>query len=202
MRISPINYQTKPVFTGENSVKKKLKNTAGAAAIALAAMTPSAEADAQYPIYPYNIYIQVSNRVKVPSCFKYGDARNVQVSKSREERFAEIDKNENGILSENEVVNTEIINWNTFNPIHATTRMVYQWQNRFRIVSQTYNLDDSNPNTINFEEYNSIMDDYDAQFEKPVIFGPAIPYPYIILPPPPPHHHHHPAPPPRHHHRH
>lgn len=197
MRISPINHQTKPVFTGENSVKKKLKNTAGAAAIALAAMTPSAEVDAQYPIYPYNTYIQVSNRVKVPSCFKYGDARNVQVSKSREERFAEIDKNENGILSENEVVNTEIINWNAFKPIRATAAMVYQWQHRYRTVSQIYNQDDSNPNTINFEEYNSIMDDYDAQFEEPVIVAPAVPlYPYIIPPPPPPHHHHH------HHHRH
>ena len=198
MRISAINYQTQPVFTGEKSTKQKLKNAAGAAAIALAAMAPAAEAEAQYPIFPYSTYIQVSHRVKVPSSFKYGDARNVQVSKSREDRFAELDKNSNGILSENEVVTTEISNWNAFNPMMATTSMVYQWRNQFRQVSQNYNEDGSNPNTITYNEYEAIMDDYDSQFEEPNIVAPLIPmYPYLYPPPPPPPRHHH-----HHHHRH
>ena len=192
MRISAINYQTQPVFTGEKSTKQKLKNAAGAAAIALAAMAPATEAEAQYPIFPYSTYIQVSHRVKVPSSFKYGDARNVQVSKSREDRFAELDKNSNGILSENEVVTTEISNWNAFNPMMATTSMVYQWRNQFRQVSQNYNEDGSNPNTITYNEYEAIMDDYDSQFEEPNIVAPLIPmYPYLYPPPPPPRHHHH-----------
>ncbi len=196
MKISAINYQTRPVFTGDKSTKDKLKNAAGAAAIALASMVPAAEANAQYPIYPYSTYIQVSNRVKVPSSFKYGDARNVQTSKSREERFSEIDKNSNGILSENEVVTTEINNWNAFNPIMATTSMVYQWRNQFRHLSQKYNEDPSNPNTITYSEYEAIMDDYDSQFEEPTIAAPLIPlYPYFYPPPPPRHHH-------PHHHRH
>lgn len=198
MRISAINYQTQPVFTGEKSTKQKLKNAAGAAAIALAAMAPAAEAEAQYPIYPYSTYIQVSHRVKVPSSFKYGDARNVQVSKSREDRFAELDKNSNGILSENEVVTTEISNWNAFNPMMATTSMVYQWRNQFRQVSQNYNEDGSNPNTITYNEYEAIMDDYDSQFEEPTVVAPLLPmYPYLYPPPPPPPRHHH-----HHHHRH
>lgn len=198
MRISAINYQTQPVFTGEKSTKQKLKNAAGAAAIALAAMAPATEAEAQYPIFPYSTYIQVSHRVKVPSSFKYGDARNVQVSKSREDRFAELDKNSNGILSENEVVTTEISNWNAFNPMMATTSMVYQWRNQFRQVSQNYNEDGSNPNTITYNEYEAIMDDYDSQFEEPNIVAPLIPmYPYLYPPPPPPPRHHH-----HHHHRH
>ena len=197
MRISAINYQTQPVFTGEKSTKQKLRNAAGAAAIALAAMAPAAEAEAQYPIFPYSTYIQVSHRVKVPSSFKYGDARNVQASKSRKDRFAELDKNSNGILSENEVVTTEISNWNAFNPMMATTSMVYQWRNQFRQVSQNYNEDGSNPNTITYNEYEAIMDDYDSQFEEPNIVAPLIPmYPYLYPPPPPPRHHHH------HHHRH
>lgn len=197
MRISAINYQTQPVFTGEKSTKQKLKNAAGAAAIALAAMAPATEAEAQYPIFPYSTYIQVSHRVKVPSSFKYGDARNVQVSKSREDRFAELDKNSNGILSENEVVTTEISNWNAFNPMMATTSMVYQWRNQFRQVSQNYNEDGSNPNTITYNEYEAIMDDYDSQFEEPTVVAPLLPmYPYLYPPPPPPPRHHH------HHHRH
>ncbi len=197
MRVSAIqNYQRNTYFAGEK--KNKLKNAAGAMTIALAAMAPTTDVQAQYPIYPYNTQIQVSSRVKVPSSFKYGDARNVQVSKTREERFSEIDRNENGILTENEVVATEINNWNAFNPIMATSTMVYQWQNQFRKVSQKYNQDDSNPNTINYDEYEAIMDDYDSQFEDPVIVTPYVPvYPYIYPPVlPPPHHHHH------HHHRH
>lgn len=204
MRISPVTYQSNPIFQGENSTKHKLKNAVGAAAIALAAMTPATEAEAQYPIYPYSTSIMVSNRVKVPSCFKYGDARNIQTSKTREERFNEIDKNANGLLSENEVINTEIINWNSFNPMKATISMVYTWQNLFRRVSQNYNQEDSNPRTINYDEFNEIMDEYDSQFVEPEVIAPSFPvypYPYIYTPlPPPPHHHkpyHH-----HHHHRH
>ena len=202
MKISAITYQTAPTFTGDKSKKNKLKNAAGAAAIALAAMVPATEAEAQYPISPYSTYIQVSNKVKVPSSFKYGDARNVEYSKSREERFSEIDKNSNGLLSENEVVATEINNWNAFNPMRATTSMVYQWRNQFRQVAQKYNEEDSNPNSINFDEYENIMDAYDSQFETPNISVPIVPiYPLYLPPHPPRHHnpyyHHH-----HHHHRH
>lgn len=201
MRISAINCQIKPAFTGENSTKHKLKNAAGAAAIALATMSPSAEADAQllYPYPGYN-YVQTSYNINVPTSFKYGDVRNLQPTKSREERFWEIDKNGNGIMSENEFVATEVRNWNVRNPMKATSTMVYQWQSQFRQLSRTYNQNNSNPNTINFNEYNNIMDDYDAQFDEINIIAPAIPlYPYFFPPPPPryhhPHHHHH------HHHR-
>ncbi len=196
MRVSAIHYQSKPVFTGESSTKNKIRNAAGAAAIALAAMSPSAEADAQFPIYPN--YTYVSTRLKVPRSFVLGDTSYPIADKSREKIFSEIDKNNNGVLSAREVVNTDIKNWNRNNPMLATASMAAQWQQLFRQVSYEYNQDNSNPNTINLEEYNAIMDDYDEQNANTFII-PIVPYPYYIAPPPPPPHHHHPR---HHHHRH
>ncbi len=199
MKISAINYQTKPVFTGENSTKNKLKNAAGAAAIALAAMSPSAQAEAQYPIYP-NTYYTYSTSLKVPTSFIIGDTSYPDYDKSRDEIFEELDKNSNGILSEREVVSTEIKNWNLHNPLKATSSMLIQWQRTFRRVARNYNEENSNPHTINYNEFNNIMDDYEEQKANTVVVPPIIPYPYYMVPPPPPpHHHHHHR---HHHHRH
>lgn len=119
MRISAIkSYQTNPHFNGEGSNKtNRLKNAAGAAAIALASVVPAEEADAQIfypPIYPPT-YITVPplvtpntlNLNPVPNCFIVGDNGNVDYNKSMREVFNELDTNENGAISANEVVRTE-----------------------------------------------------------------------------------------------
>lgn len=209
MRITSINnYYTAPNFSGENKAKNKLKNAAGAAAIALAASVPSEEINSQifYPqIYPNTLITPlpvVTN--PVPNCFIVGDNRNVNYNKSTKEVFDEIDKNENGVLSAKEVVRTERNNWNKYNIYYPfTTAQMMQTEAQFEQLSKAYNEDDSNPNTINFNEYKSIMKDY-MKAKQVNNFIKLFTLPGILYPPPPPHHHHHrhDAPPPPHHRHH
>ena len=90
MRISAIqNYQSNKSFLGEK--KNKLKNAAGAAAIALATTAPITDAKAQYyyipPITPITTtYIPGT----VPDCFVIGDLKNFNGEKSQKQIFNEI----------------------------------------------------------------------------------------------------------------
>lgn len=202
MKISAINSQTKPVFTGERSNKDKLKNTAGAAAIALAALVPAQESQAQFVTYPGIYYTEVyTPKTIVPSCFLNGDSRHIKMNKTRADIFSELDANKSGTISLNETLKTDMRNWNLNNIIPYTNIQLQQAKNRFNTLSIMYNEENSNPETINFNEYNTIMDNY---FEERGVnnFVPVYPYPLYVPFLPPPHHHHHPAPPPRHHHRH
>lgn len=210
MRILSINnYYANPHFTGENQKKNKLKNAAGAAAIALATAVPAQEANSQIlypPIYPYSTAIArpLPKISPVPDCFIVGNNRIVNYNKSPREIFDEIDNNGNGVLSAKEVVMTECNNWNKYNSYIApfnTAQMQYT-NNQFNNLSKTYNEEDSNPNTINYNEYKNIMEDYE---QAQIISNAAkfLTLPPLICPPPPPPRPHHPVPPPPHkHHRH
>lgn len=208
MRITAIqNYHTNPNFYGDKKKSNKLKNAAGVATIAIATTIPAEESKAQiyYPTINY-ITVPVSNTqmYKVPNCFITGNKENPNPNKTKKEIFDELDINGNGALSANEVVNTEQNNWNKYMQyIPFSQKQVDYTARQFNLLSEQYNEDDSNPNTINYNEYKSIMDDYE-EIQKNTIYMPVA-VPGIIYPTIPHHHHHrHDAPPPPHrrHHRH
>ena len=202
MRISAIqSYQTNTYFSGEK--KNKLKNTAGAAAIALVTAVPATNADAQYyytpPITlppPATLHTPGS----VPDCFIIGDMKTFNGGKSLKQVFNEIDSNQNGTLSANEVVRTDRNNKTRYNvyPYNVYTQYQSQYtRNQFQDLSETYNEDDSNPNTINYNEYKAIMEDFlDSRnvtnfmdlFSTPGLY--PLPPLYNPFRPDPPHHHH------------
>lgn len=199
MRILKIGNNSVPNFAGEHSKKKTLKNTVGAAAVALAASVPAADADAQYyvPIPPqsYYYYYNPIQRpvVSVPNCFLYGDVSNFDTDKNMSDIFTEIDSkiNENGTISMGEVVGMERDNWNK---THFYPYQNYQMQNaanNFRILSKMFNDENSNPNTINYNEYKKIMNAYMESKNITDFLNLmrilTIPRPVC----PPPHHHHH-----------
>lgn len=199
MRISKIGYNYTPNFSGEHSgsKKKSIKNTVGAAAVALAAAVPSAEADAQYfvPIPPqsyYYYYNAVPTPVSVPNCFIYGDVSNFDTEKTMYDVFSEIDSkiNENDVISMGEVVGMERDNWNK---THFYPYQNYQMQstaNNFRMLSNMFNEENSNPNTINFREYKKIMNAYmeSKNMANFIDLMRILTIPRPICPPP--HHHH------------
>ena len=158
MRISAIqNYQSNKSFLGEK--KNKLKNAAGAAAIALATTAPITDAKAQYyyipPITPITTtYIPGT----VPDCFVIGDLKNFNGEKSQKQIFNEIDDNgnSNGTISVNEVLRTDQNNKIRFNTPYNQYD-IQRIKNQFKVLSETYNEEDSNPNTINYNEYKEIM---------------------------------------------
>jgi hypothetical protein len=204
MRISAIkSYQTNPHFNGEGSNKtNKLKNAAGAAAIALASVVPVEEAEAQIYYYPpivpsYAIPAPPTiNLNPVPNCFIVGDNSKVNYNKSMRRVFNELDTNESGTISSREVLKTESNNWNRYNILYPFNS--YQAQHaeaQFNALSEAYNEEDSNPNTINYNEYKAIMNDY-MEAKQISDFVKLFTLPGIMYPPPPPCHHHH------HHHRH
>jgi len=211
MKVFSIGVKTSPQFGGEKT-KKNLRNTAGAAAIALATALPSEKADAQYyyPIPQPHLhgYYQPAPVSYIPDCFIYGDINNFDYNKTLEETFNEIDAkgNENGILSMNEVVAAERDNWNS---THLQPYDIYQ-RNRtaqaFNLLSNMYNEEDSNAKTINFSEYKKIMQSYMEARNVNTLFNllRILTIPRIVCPPP--HHHHsHPLPPsnpPHHRHSH
>lgn len=211
MRISAIkNYQTNLHFAGENNKKtNKLKNAAGAAAIAIAAAVPAEDADAQifYPPVTPPAYITVPSPVidvsPIPDCFIIGDNGNVDYEKPMRQVFNEIDANgnENGVLSAKEVVKTERKNWNRYNLYNPFKEIqAYKTQAKFNRLSEAYNQKGSNPNTINYSEYKAIMKDY-MKSKQITNFLNLFTLPGIMYPPPPPpprHHHHRPDHPPRH----
>ena len=219
MKIGAVSYQTKPNyhFTGENSKKNNsLKNTAGAAALALAAAMPIEDADAQIyfppPIYPPVTYTMPSTPVTIPKCFIYGDTKYSTTDKTLRDAFSEIDSNgnENGVISAREVIRTERNNWNRENYSPFTTAQMRAVEEQFNTISEIYNEDNSDPSTMNFREYKAVMKDYSEEKTNKKIdeFINILTLPYIYSPfytpicPPPHHHHHRPAPPPRHHHNH
>lgn len=207
MRITAIqNYHTNPNFYGDNKKSNKLRNAAGAAAIALATVIPAEEAEAQIYYPPINyITVPVTNTkmYNVPDCFKKGDKEYPNPNKTKKEIFNELDINGNGALSAKEVVNIEQNNWNKYMKyIPFSQKQLEYTARQFNLLSEKYNEDNSNPNTINYNEYKAIMDDYE-EAEKNTIYMPVA-VPNVIYPIPPHHHHRHDAPhrPPRHDHRH
>lgn len=205
MRITAIqNYHTNPNFYGENKKSNKLKTAAGAAAITLATVIPAEEAKAQIYYPPMNyITVPVTNTpmYNIPNCFKTGDKDFINPDKTRREIFQELDINENGTLSTQEVINIEQNNWNKYMKyIPFSQKQVEYTARQFNILSEKYNEDDSNPNTINYNEYKAIMDDYE-ETQKNTIYMPVA-VPGVIYPLPPHHHHHRHYDPPHRHHRH
>ena len=210
MRISAIDYQTNPHFAGEDKKSSKLKTAAGAAAIALATAVPATQAEAQFytpPVYPYTYYVPTPTITTVPKCFVLGDMRNQTEDKSMRQVFDEIDENGNGngVISANEVVKTERRNWNLNNLTPYTGAQMQRAEKNFIALSKAYNEDDSDPYTINYNEYKAIMDNYleSSEADNLLDLMELLILQNMLTPPPPPppiHHHHHyrPAPPPRH----
>lgn len=205
MRITAIqNYHTNPNFYGDNKKSNKLRNAAGAAAIALATAIPAEEANAQIYYPPINyITVPVTNTpmYNIPNCFKTGDKDFINPDKTRREIFQELDINENGTLSTQEVVNIEQNNWNKYMKyIPFSQKQVEYTARQFNILSEKYNKDDSNPNTINYDEYKTIMDDYEEAQRNTIYMPVAIPG--VVYPLPPHHHHQRHYDPPHRYHRH
>ncbi len=205
MRITAIqNYHTNPNFYGDNKKSNKLRNAAGAAAIALATAIPAEEANAQIYYPPINyITVPVTNTpmYNIPNCFKTGDKDFINPDKTRREIFQELDINENGTLSTQEVVNIEQNNWNKYMKyIPFSQKQVEYTARQFNILSEKYNKDDSNPNTINYDEYKTIMDDYEEAQRNTIYMPVAVPG--VVYPLPPHHHHQRHYDPPHRHHRH
>ncbi len=181
MKISAIQtYQSNKSFLGEK--KNKLKNAAGAAAIALATTAPITDAKAQYyyipPITPITTtYIPGT----VPDCFVIGDLKNFNGEKSQKQIFNEIDDNgnSNGTISVNEVLRTDQNNKIRFNTPYNQYD-IQRIKNQFKVLSETYNEEDSNPNTINYNEYKEIMKDYYEANKVNILYPPEVGYP---LPP-------------------
>ncbi len=205
MRITAVqNYHTNPNFYGDNKKSNKLRNAAGAAAIALATAIPAEEANAQIYYPPINyITVPVTNTpmYNIPNCFKTGDKDFINPDKTRREIFQELDINENGTLSTQEVVNIEQNNWNKYMKyIPFSQKQVEYTARQFNILSEKYNKDDSNPNTINYDEYKTIMDDYEEAQRNTIYMPVAVPG--VVYPLPPHHHHQRHYDPPHRHHRH
>lgn len=173
-------------FSGEQiePKKNKLKTAAQTAAMALATAIPAQEADAQF-IYPYYHPAVVVN---VPDCFIAGNMYNPDINKNMKEVFNEIDINENDAISAGEVINTEKNNWNKYSIYPYTTTQAIITKNQFEVLSALYNEDGSNPETINFREYRTIMKDYMINKNINNFYNLMQ---FLALPPcPPPHHHH------------
>lgn len=116
------------------------------------------------------------------------------------EVFDEIDANgnENGVISAKEVIRTERNNWNMNNLYPYNTYQMRQAEAQFNALSELYNEDDSDPNTINYKEYKSIMKDFmeTKNINNFINLIKVFTIPGFVCPPPP--HHHHVAPPPHH----
>lgn len=212
MKVSSIGVTTPQHFAGEKT-KKAVRNTAGAAAIALATAMPMENADAQYfipppPMPPITYYQPYpATTYSVPDCFVYGDVRNFDYDKSLADTFNDIDSkgNGNGAISVNETIAADRDNWNATHLYPYNAYQMNRTVNKFNVVSAMYNEEGSNPNTINFNEYKKIMQDYMQARNVNSFFNllRIITVPRIVCPPPPPRPHYHPAPPPPHHgHRH
>ncbi|HIS37826.1 TPA: hypothetical protein IAC10_14575 [Candidatus Scatousia excrementigallinarum] len=206
MKVSSIGVTSTPQFSGEKT-KKAMRNTAGAAAIALATAMPMENADAQYmmppppipPITYYQNYLP-QTAFDVPDCFVYGDVRNFDYDKSLKQTFDDIDSQgrKNGFISVNEAIAADRENWNATHLYPYNSYQLNRTVSTFNLVSTMYNEEGSNPKTINFREYAKIMKDYMQARNINTFFNllRIITVPRIVCPPPPPHHHHHPAPPP------
>ena len=203
MKISAIGYQTKPHFVGENKRNNALKNTAGAAAIALVTAIPTEKAEAQIyyppPLYPPITYTYTSSTpTTVPNCFIYGDTKYSEAGKTIRDTFDEIDANgnENGVISAREVVRTERNNWNRNSLTPYTTAQMRKTEQQFNALSRLYNEDDSDPATMNYREYKAVLKDYSETKTNQKLneFINILTVPYLYPPlyhPPRPHHHHH-----------
>ena len=208
MRISAIqNYQSNKSFLGEK--KNKLKNAAGAAALALATTAPITDAKAQYYYIPPITPITTTYTPKtVPDCFIIGDLKTFDEQKTQKQIFNEIDDNgnSNGTISVKEVLRTDLNNKIRYNGTYNQYD-IQRIRNQFHALSEAYNEEDSNPNTINYNEYKAIMKDYYEANKINVLYPPGIGYPIPPLYNPflfdGPHHHRHRDydRPPRHHRR-
>lgn len=211
MRVSAVNYQTKPTYTGNNENKNnRIKNLAGATAIAVASMAPISESEAQvFPYVPnfiYETYTTTADAINTPKCFVVGDlSSNPSSNKSLRKVFNEIDTNGDGIITAKEVVDTERGNWNEEHLSSFTSLQAKNVQKRFSALAKVYNNTNSNPKTINFLEYKRIMADYEDSgnynavpiytypyyYTLPPIYHyrPHRPHIHMTPPPPPPHRH-------------
>ena len=209
MRIAPVNnYQTRPNFAGESKKNNnKLKNAAGAAVVALAVAAPMQKADAQIyfrqpPVIPYTVVVPEPVITTVPDCFVLGDMNNFSYNKSMGQVFNELDADESGEISANEVIRAERNNWNLSNIYPYNNYQMNRDATEFNIVSKLYNEDNSNPNTMSYSEYRAAMNDYMKMknvntfinlmrlFVAPSYCPTPHYHVHPVVPPPPPHHHH------------
>lgn len=203
MKVLGIKSSSPIQFTGDKSKKaNSAKTAAGAAMIALATAMPAQEADAQYYYYyPYvphtYYYIPTPQRMQVPNCFIDGDMQNLEYDKSLNQVFSEIDAkvDPNRELSVNEVVQAEKDNWHLYNYYPYNSANMRRTVNQFKYLSEVYNEKGSNPKTISYSEYKSIMKDYMAARNitnfimlMDLLSRPR--YHYHQCPPSPPHHRH------------
>ena len=202
MRITAIqNYHTNPNFYGDNKKSNKLKTAAGTAVITLATVIPAKEADAQVYYPPMNyITVPVTNTpmYNIPNCFKQGNKEYPNPNKTTKEIFKELDINGSGALSAKEVVNTEQNNWNKYMKYFPFSQKQVEYTARqFNLLSEKYNEEDSNPNTINYDEYKAIMKDYEESQKNTIYMPVAVPR---VIYTTPSHHHRHDEP--HRHHKH
>lgn len=169
MKVSAVNRFSTLNFNGEGSRKtNKVRNAAGAAMIALATAVPAEEANAQYfrPLPPppptyYHYYIPAPV-MNIPGCFIVGDNTVENYEKTMQDVFNEVDRaiDENGELSVNEVVSVEANNRITVGLNPMTRQEKVRKANLVKDLAKKYNQTGSNPNTIDFSEYQKIMNDY------------------------------------------
>lgn len=167
MKVSAINNTQRINFNGEHSKKANgIKATAGATMLAIAAAVPAEEANAQYympapppPVVQYYVPAPVMN---IPRCFIFGDETNENYEKTLPDVFNEIDAEieENGQISVNEVVRLEEANWNTTHMYAMSRGQKLRTAELVKKLSRQYNQYGSDPNTINYNEYKNIMNDY------------------------------------------
>lgn len=199
MKVSAINTIPRINFQGESSKNTNgVKSAAGAAVIALAALAPTEEANAQYyaPIPPHiQYYVPAAPAMNVPRCFVVGDEASENYEKTVPDVFNEIDREieENGQISVNEVVQLEEANWNLSNYTPMTRAQKQRTADLVKNLSRRYNEYGSNPNTISYSEYKKIMNAY-MQSKNIADFVNLL---QLLMVPqcPPHHHHHHPHPP-------
>lgn len=202
MKVFKIGVNANQSFAGDKK-KHTVRNAVGTAAIAMATALPMEKADAQYyypppppPVVPpIGYYYNYQPAVEVPNCFIYGDINNFDYNKSLAETFIEVDSKvkENGVISVNEVIEAERDNWNA---THLYPYNAYQRNKtvtNFNILSSMFNEEDSNPKSINYNEYRKIMEAYMEAKNVNTFFNllRILTVPRIVCPPPHHHHNHH-----------
>ena len=168
MKVSAVNRFSTLNFNGEGSRKtNKVRNAAGAAMIALATTVPADEANAQLyrPLPPpptYFHYYVPAPVMNIPGCFIVGDNTVENYEKTMQDVFNEVDRaiDENGELSVNEIVSVEANNRMTVGLAPMTRQEKVRKANLVKDLAKKYNQTGSNPNTIDFSEYQKIMNDY------------------------------------------
>ena len=147
MKVSAISYS--PAFSAK---KNSLK--AGTTAAVILLSVP--------------VYAQDNPQINLPDCFVYGVSKTE--NKSPKKIFAEIDslsKPDNQITSEEVILATRKLWKNTHNNKEKMPIVEeYYAEDTFDRLARNYNKENSDPNTLDFDEYMTIMNDYKKYTEN------------------------------------